>query len=203
MQGGVSRVDEHALDPVPGNFVLLAGLRETRGALGRWRRNPGEVLGGWFAGGMLTAVALLAATWLAASSIQPDLTPIFIPGINVSLEPGDYVAILAKNGLVLALHATACVAGFIAGSSLPLAAEQMTGFRRFIHERAGPVAIAWVVAVTTFSLVAQALALGFDGATLARQFEISPGVLILTVLPHALVELLLWPELLLAASPAG
>jgi uncharacterized membrane protein SpoIIM required for sporulation len=34
--------------------------------------------------------------------------------------------ILYRNGLVLALRGTACVAGFIAGASMPLAAEQRT-----------------------------------------------------------------------------
>ena len=81
------------------------------------------------------------------------------------------------------------MAGFIAGSSLPLAAQEMTGFKRFVHEKAGPLAIAWVVLVTTFSLVAQALGLGLTAATIADQFGISSAVLLITVLPHALLEL--------------
>lgn len=147
------------------------------------------MLPGWFAGAGLVAVGLLAATWVVSRAVTADLTPLLIPGVNVDASVRDYIAILAKNTLVLALHATACVAGFIAGSSLPLAAEQMTGFRKLVHERAGPIAIAWVIAVTTFSLVAQAIALGFDAATLSRQLGIDSGVLILTVLPHALLEL--------------
>ena len=39
----------------------------------------------------------------------------------------DVLRILMRNALVLALHAMACVAGFIAGSSLPLRAHQRTG----------------------------------------------------------------------------
>jgi hypothetical protein len=89
----------------------------------------------------------------------------------------------------LALHAFACLAGFIAGASLPLAAERRRGFSRWIHEKARPVAFAWVVAVTCFSLATQAYALGYIGATLAYQLEISPGLLMLTALPHALCEL--------------
>ena len=50
-------------------------------------------------------------------------------------------------------------------------------------------AFAWVIAVTCFSLATQAYALGSTGATLASQFHISTGVLMLTVLPHALPEL--------------
>jgi hypothetical protein len=43
--------------------------------------------------------------------------------------------------------------------------------------------------VTAFSLVTQSLALGYGGAQLADYLQISPGVLVLTVLPHALPEL--------------
>jgi stage II sporulation SpoM-like protein len=81
------------------------------------------------------------------------------------------------------------VAGFIAGCSLPLSAERRTGLSRMIHEKARPVAFAWVVAVTCFSLATQAYALGYRGATLAHQLHISSGLLVLTVLPHAVPEL--------------
>jgi uncharacterized membrane protein SpoIIM required for sporulation len=59
----------------------------------------------------------------------------------------------------------------------------------WIHEKARPVAFAWVIAVTCFSLATQAYALGWTGATLAYQLQIPTGVLMLTVLPHALCEL--------------
>ena len=39
---------------------------------------------------------------------------------------GDVGTIVERNLLVLALHAMACVAGFIAGSSLPLQAQDRT-----------------------------------------------------------------------------
>ena len=80
--------------------------------------------------------------------------------------PADVAAVLGRNSLVLALHATACVAGFIAGSSLRHAAAQRTGFSRVVHEKAGPVAIAFVVAATCFSLTTQAYVLGSTASTL-------------------------------------
>ena len=58
-----------------------------------------------------------------------------------------------------------------------------------MHERARPVAFAWIVSVTAFSLIAQAFALGMIGSTLADTAGISPALLVITVLPHALVEL--------------
>jgi hypothetical protein len=120
---------------------------------------------------------------------QPDPTPLSIPGVTEAPGAANVLQILFRNSLVLALHAFACVAGFIAGSSLPLAAERRTGVSRWIHEKARPVAFGWVIAVTCFSLATQAYALGSTGATLAYQLQISTGVLILTVLPHALPEL--------------
>jgi hypothetical protein len=46
-----------------------------------------------------------------------------------------------------------------------------------------------VIGVTSFSLVTQAFALGITGSTLADELQITPGQLILTALPHALLEL--------------
>lgn len=171
------------------NFVLVQGIRETRGALARWSEHPGPVLGPWFTGGFLVAVGLLTAVWIVSLLVTPDVTPFFLPGVSGSVTADDFIHVLTNNLLVLALHATACVAGFIAGNSLPLAAKEMTGASRIIHQKAGPLAIGWVVLVTTFSLFAQAFALGFDGATLSWQLDISSGLLIVTVLPHALLEL--------------
>ena len=72
----------------------------------------------------------------------------------------DVLRVLRSNLLVLALHAMACVAGFIAGSSLPLQAEHHRGVSRWVHEHGGRLAIAFVVCATTFSLSAQAYVIG-------------------------------------------
>jgi stage II sporulation SpoM-like protein len=171
------------------SFVLSYGVRRTRGALERWNANPWRVLRDWTAVAVAVAVVLLTAVWIVASVVQPDPTPISIPGINERAEVGDLLPIPYRNSLVLALHAFACVAGFIAGCSLPLSAERRTGLSRAIHEKARPVAFAWVVAVTCFSLATQAYTLGYAGATLAYELHISTGLLVLTVLPHAIPEL--------------
>jgi hypothetical protein len=170
-------------------FVLVRGLRDTRGALERWNADPWPVLRTWFAGALAVAVALLAGVWFVAEVAPVDITPMFVPGLTSTADPGDIANLLWRNSLVLALHATACVAGFIAGSSLPLSAAGRSGFSRWIHERARPIALGWVVAVTGFSLLTQAIALGLIGGQLAYQLEISPGLLLLTVLPHAIPEL--------------
>jgi hypothetical protein len=171
------------------DYVLVQGLKDTRGALERWQRDPGPVLRAWFGWSLLVAVALLGAVWAVASIAAPDPTPISIPGITDDVGAADVAHVLARNALVLALHATACVAGFIAGSSMRHAAARRTGFSRVVHEKAGPIAIAFVVLATCFSLTTQAYVLGSAASTLAGHLAVSPGVLILTVLPHAIPEL--------------
>jgi hypothetical protein len=169
--------------------VFLHGMRDTREALYVWNDRPWAVLRGWLALSLAIALTLLAAVWFVSGTLTPDITPIRLPGLTESPNPGDLLPILWRNSLVLALHATACVAGFIAGASMPIAATQRTGFSRWIHVKAGQLAILFVTAVTIFSLTTQAFYLGFQGSTIAYQLHISRALLILSVLPHALIEL--------------
>jgi uncharacterized membrane protein SpoIIM required for sporulation len=97
--------------------------------------------------------------------------------------------VLGRNSLVLAFHAVACIAGFIAGATLPLSAARRTGVSRFIHEKARPIAFAWVIGCTCLSISIQTVALGLVGSTIAWDEHISIPLLMLTALPHALLEL--------------
>jgi hypothetical protein len=169
--------------------VFSHGMRDTRETLDYWSRRPGRVLGAWVALSLAIALTLLAAVWFVSGLLTPDLTPLHLPGFTTPSEPGDLLPILWRNSLVLALHATACVAGFIAGASMPIAAAQRTGISRWVHVKAGELAILFVCAVTLFSLSTQALYLGFQGSTIAYQLQISRFELILSVLPHAIPEL--------------
>ena len=169
--------------------VFSHGMDDTRETLAEWRAGRWRVLRGWFALSLAIALTLLAATWVTSGLLPYDITPLHLPGLTSTPEAFDLLPILYRNSLVLALHATACVAGFIAGASMPLAAEQRTGFSRWIHVKAGELAILFVCAVTLFSLCTQALFLGLQGATLSFQLHISTFELILSVLPHALIEL--------------
>ena len=170
-------------------YVFVRGARQTRGTLARWNEEPWPVLRSWIVGGVAVAIALLCVVWIISSVVQPDPTPLSIPGVTEAPSAVSVLQVLFGNSLVLALHAFACVAGFIAGASLPLSAQRRTGASRWIHKKARPVAFAWVIAVTCFSLATQAYALGWTGATLAYQLQIPAGMLMLTVLPHALCEL--------------
>ncbi len=169
--------------------VFAHGMADTRAALAAWNERPWAVLRGWLALSLAIALALLGATWVVAGLLTPDITPIHMPGLTSPSQPGDLLPILWRNSLVLALHATACVAGFIAGASMPIAAAQRSGLSRWIHVKTAEFAILFVAAVTLFSLCTQALYLGFQGSTIAYQLQISHATLILSVLPHAIPEL--------------
>ena len=170
-------------------IVFARGMRDTREVLGRWNAAPMPVVGAWLAWSTLTAVALLLAVLTIARTATPDPTPLLLPGVNTAGDLGDVGRVLVRNALVLALHAMACVAGFMAGSSMPQLAAERSGLSRLVHEKAGPLAIAFVVAATSFSLFTQAWSLGHSASTLAFHLDTTPGTLLLGLLPHALPEL--------------
>src|SRR4051812_22172192 len=174
---------------VTNQHVFSHGMRDTRETLDAWSRRPWQLLRAWLALSLAIALTLLAAVWVVAGLLTPDLTPIHLPGLTAASEPSDLLPILWRNSLVLALHGTACIAGFIAGASMPIAAAQRSGFSRWVHVKAGELAILFVCAVTLFSLSTQALYLGFQGSTLAYQLHLTRFELILSVLPHAIPEL--------------
>ncbi|MGI8749181.1 MAG: hypothetical protein ACR2J6_01275 [Thermoleophilaceae bacterium] len=171
------------------DLVLVHGMHDTRLALRRFNDRPGAFLWPWMGLSLIIAVVLLVAVWAVATLSPADPTPIPLNG--VAFDPGlpDYAHILYRNLLVLALHAMACVAGFMAGSSLPLSAANRSGVDRWVHDRAGPLAIAFVTLATLFSLGTQAYAIGGTAATIAAQLQVSPGLLMLGLLPHAVPEL--------------
>ncbi|MDX6484430.1 MAG: hypothetical protein QOE95_2201 [Gaiellaceae bacterium] len=164
-------------------------MARTRDTLDAWNDRPWPVLGRWLAGSFAIATLLLTAVLVVATLSTPDATPFTLPGLHTDPTTGQVGEVLFRNGLVLALHAMACVAGFIAGSSLPLEAERYSGVWRWIHDKAGPLAIAFVSCATAFSLATQSYVLGRATSTLADQGQISPALLLVGLLPHALPEL--------------
>jgi hypothetical protein len=170
-------------------LAFRAGMADTRDALRRWRERPAEVLLGWTGLSFGVALAMLVAVSAVASASTPDASGLAVPGLTEPAEGVDVLHVLGRNSLVLALHAMACVAGFMAGSSLPRLAESRHGLSRWVHEKAGPLAIGFVAVATTFSLVTQTLALGHGAATLAAQLGTGPATLLRALALHALPEL--------------
>jgi Stage II sporulation protein M len=170
-------------------MAVVQGWDDTKAALRAWRAAPSTVLRPWLVGSLLTALLLLLATWVIAELSTPDLSPYGFPGVTTPVGVDDYGFVLFRNSLVLALHSLACVAGFIAGSSLPQIAGGYSGIVRRAHELARPLAIGFVVAATLFSLVTQAWILGHDTATIAHNYGLSPAELLSILSLHALPEL--------------
>src|SRR5215213_820142 len=164
-------------------------MADTRATLDRWNLDPWPVLRAWLLWALAITVALLATVWLVAGASTPDATTLLVPGVNTEGTLGDAMHLLGRNLLVLALHSMACVAGFMAGSSLPQIAESQSGLSRWVHEKAGPLAIGFVVCATAFSLTTQAYALGQGASTIAAQFHTTPATLLACLLPHAVLEL--------------
>jgi hypothetical protein len=171
-------------------LVLVQGVRDTRATLLRWHAAPRPVLLPWFIGAAAVTAGLLFAVVMIGSLATPDATPVLLPGLNTRTSVGAVGHVLYRNSLVLALHGFACVAGFIAGSSVPLEAQRYTGFTKALHDKAGPLAIAFVVCATSFSLATQAYVLGSTASTLAAQGQMNVGLLVVGLLPHALPELI-------------
>ncbi|GAC1434134.1 MAG: hypothetical protein NVSMB51_00550 [Solirubrobacteraceae bacterium] len=172
----------------PSAYALVEGVRRTRATLSIWQRRPVPVLARWLSGSAAASLVLLLAVWGIAGLAEPSRALLNRPPFVVG-DLRDVASVLARNSLVLALHAMACVAGFIAGSSLPLRARSHRGAIRAVHEHGGRLAIVFVVGATTFSLSAQALVLGRETASVAAQAGSTPGELLALLLPHALLEL--------------
>lgn len=171
------------------DYVVVQGLRDTRGVLARWQKTPWRVLGGWTAWATVIAVGLLLAVWGIAAISTPDPTPMLFPGLNAPAGIDDVVRVLHRNSLVLALHSMACVAGFMAGSTVPQQAALRSGLSRWVHEKAGRFAIAFVICATTFSLCTQAYALGRSASTLSFHLHMGPAKLLIGLSLHAIPEL--------------
>jgi hypothetical protein len=170
-------------------LAVVQGWDDTRATLQRWNGQPWPVLRNWALGSLGVTALLLTLTWIVAATTVADPLLYEYPGVTRPAELGDFGYLLYRNGLVLALHALACVAGFIAGSQLPTAAQDYTGIVRKLHDKAGRAAMAFVALATLFSLGTQAYALGNMAAGVANQLGLSPLALLVTLLPHALPEL--------------
>ena len=121
--------------------------------------------------------------------MTPDVTPLAVIGVNASPRIEHVTFLVFRNSLVLALHSLSCLAGYLARSEMPAEAARYRGWdpraarpgrdaRDRVRQRRDP-----------FWLVTQALVLAHGASSISAQVGISPGLLLLTVLPHALPEL--------------
>ena len=171
------------------DLVFLQGVGATKETLRRWNQHPWQVMRSWIGGSVVIAIALLGAVYLVARISTPDPSGTYVPGLVHGPTMEDIGMILFRNSLVLALHAFACIAGFIALNSLPHSAAHRSGISKTIHEKAGPYAMLFVAGATFFSLTTQAYFLGSTLSSAAAQFDLPDFKFLLLVLPHAIPEL--------------
>ena len=171
------------------DLVFLQGVGQTKATLRRWSDRPWLVMRIWVFWSVVIAFVLLGAVYLVAKISTPDPSGTYIPGLVRGPTLEDIGMILFRNSLVLALHAFACLAGFIALNSLPYSASRRSGVSKTVHEKAGPYAMLFVAGATLFSLTTQAYFLGATLSSAAAQFDLSDFQFLLLLLPHAVPEL--------------
>lgn len=109
------------------DLALVRGIDDTRTTLKRWSSHPGPVIGEWAAKSLLVAWALVLAVYVIATVTPPPESTGHPGGVTRPPQASALGEVLFRNSLVLALHGFACVAGFIAGSSMPLEAARRSG----------------------------------------------------------------------------
>lgn len=170
------------------DLIFKETMRETRETLARWSGRPLHTISRWMLLSFLIAVTMLGAVLAVSHFVTGEFTTA-LPNIYHDPHFGDVVRVFFRNTLVLALHAFVCIAGFMAMRALPEQVKYKRGIDRWVHEHAGRFAMVWVSAATIFSITTQTWILGSTVADLSVTLGISQGTLLMTVLPHALLEL--------------
>lgn len=170
------------------NEILEATMRETRMTLDRWGENKLRVLGDWMFKSLCIALTMLLAVYIV-STVAPGESTTALPNILAESNASDVMVVIFRNMLVLALHGFVCLAGFMAMRALPEQTKYKSGINRWVHEHAGPFAMVFVSAATVFSMTTQVWILGHQVADLSYTLSIPQSTLMLTVLPHAVLEL--------------
>lgn len=168
--------------------VLAATMRETRETLDRWGQRKARVLGDWSFKSLCIALSMLLAVYIVSLLATPTDTPA-LPNILGEPHAADVLVVFVRNMLVLALHGFVCLAGFMAMRALPEQTQYKSGVNRWVHEHAGPAAMVFVSGATIFSMTTQTWILGHQVADLAYTLSLPQSTLMLTVLPHAVLEL--------------
>lgn len=166
-----------------------AAIADTRVALRSWMRNPSQLLP-WAGLATLIAGVLLVATYLVSVTASPSSSTGSLIASDPSARWQDFVFILGRNFTVLLLHLMVCFATYLVRRSLPLQADELTGFQGWIHRHASTPALILIVALTGFSILQQAVNLGDALASVAAQGSMTQAGILVRLLPHALPELI-------------
>jgi hypothetical protein len=134
------------------------------------------------------ASAMLVFVYIV-SLLASGTDTVSLPNILGRPRASDVLVVFLRNILVLALHGFVCLAGFMAMRALPEQAQYKSGLNRWVHDHASPFAMVFVSCATIFSITTQTWILGHQVADLSYSLSLPQSTLMLTVLPHALLEL--------------
>lgn len=149
------------------------------------------MLAPWIAISCGVALVLLGLVWLVGALSPADTTRLNIVRLLHVHEEWRLEAwhLFRNNLLVLALHAMACMAGFIVHLALtdPVDGEhpRIAAWSRTL----AIVAVAFVPIATILSIATQSWVLGARAATLAEQLHLSVPMVLWTTTTHSLPEL--------------
>lgn len=166
--------------------LLRQSRKETRQALRSWIDQPKTLLR-WLLLAMGVGVLILLAALGVAALASPSDDAFYPTFTDSSAGWNNAIWVVKRGLLVLCLHCLVCLAAYLAMRAVPAEAEHTTGINRWIHEHVGPVAMFAVAACTVFSLLVQAWHLGLDITDASRTLDVSPGLLVLAMLPHSLL----------------
>ena len=173
----------------PERLAFEKGRQETRATLRFWREDHFKVLIPWALGSLGIALLMFLGAWLVSLLPHPsteDFVPMFTRDDNTR---ADFTWILTRNMLVLSMHLLICVAAYLSRRTIPMQAKHTEGINRWVHEHAGPLAMAIVAGLTTYSLCLQAWNLGIDLNSAAHTMNRSTGALLLQSAFHGIPEL--------------
>ncbi len=170
------------------NEILEATRRETYATLERWGQHKTRVLGDWLLKSLCIALSMLLAVYIV-SVLAAGSSTSALPNILAGRHAADVLVVIFRNLLVLALHGFVCLAGFMAMRALPEQTKYKSGINRWVHEHAGPFAMTFVSLATIFSMTTQVWILGHNVADISATIGVGTGTLMLTVAPHAVLEL--------------
>lgn len=183
-----------ATAPPPTGLRALAVVRgwpAARATLRAWRTRPLAVFAPWIAISFAIALILLGLVWLVGASSSADPTRLDLRQLLEVQDSWlrDAWHLFRANMLVLALHAMACLAGFIVHLALTDPVEEEYPRVAALSRGLAIIAVGFVPLATVLSISTQAWVLGSRASTLADQLHLPVPTVLWTTVAHSLPEL--------------
>lgn len=170
-------------------LAFEAGIKETAETLKTWQEGRWKVAVPWMGISLLIALVMFGGAWSVATFLPQTteaILPIFVTAGN-RIE--DALWLLGRNSMVLLLHLLVCVAAYLARRSVPMQAQHTAGINRWVHQRAGGIAMLVVAGLTAYSLSWQTWQLGNVLHSASDTLGLTPLDLLSRAALHGIPEL--------------